>query len=228
MVDERLTAHGAADLEKFTDMICKLLNIAWGNDWGIFSEENPTGNNPEETPLPHITYNLISRRSTEKRGLKGQTFAPIPDPEHEGETITPVRQWFDCIVEFCIYARTNAEATRLAQRFEEFMYTYRGFFKDEGITEIIFEEERAPEVNSLYRQDIPHRTIRYLVRIERIIEIRSYELRQVGLSLNRVDLHLQAGDMEFDSVFDDSPTPTRVQADLGNEFLDLYHKNFPR
>lgn len=215
----RFTASSTADLEKLTDLIHKLLNIAWGENWGVFSEESPTDNAAEQHRLPHITYSLVSRKKAANMGVKHQTFAAFPDPDHEGETITPQRTWFDCKLEFCIYANTNKESRIWAQRFEEFMETYKGYFKQEGVSEILFEEELIPMMNTSYRQDLPRRTIMYFVRIERITEIRSFELSQVDTVINEPE---QRPLVPLGSI------QTNVKTHLGNNFLDLYNENFPR
>lgn len=217
------TAKSTSDLEKFTNLLDQMLRIVWGEGWGVFSPENPTTNEATQTILPHITYNLIRRTITDGRGLKGQVFGSIPDPEHPGETITPIRQWFDCEMEFCVYAKTNKEALEWATRFEQLMDTYRGLFKEEGITEIVFEEENAPDVNSKYRQDIPHRTIRYIVRIERIVEIKSFELKQVGVQLKKLRLKTKTNGDEY--ITDIEKDDKQVKTHLGNKsFLDLYNE----
>ena len=43
----------------------------------------------------------------------------------------------------------------IAERLEVFIESYRGYFKELGISEIIFQEEFSPGVSSQYRQDLP-------------------------------------------------------------------------
>src|SRR5205085_5791148 len=117
-----------------------------------------------------------------------------------------------------LYARTRREATQLAQRFEEFMDTYYGFFKQLGITEILFEEERKPQVSSEYRQDLPHRTVSYSVKIERISTIRSIDLVQFETAIR--------ASSGLDPVTDQQPEPQPIVSDGG--FMSLYKQHFPR
>lgn len=229
--DERLTAKDTADLDKLTDMIYKLLDIAWGDKWGVFSEERPTDNDADNTPLPHITYNLIHRVHTEKKTVKWQQFASEPDPIHKGETITQYKCWFTCQVDFTVYDDTNRGARLTAQRFEEFMETYIGYFKQEGISEIIFKSEKAPDVSSSYRQDIPYRTLCYEVRIERILAVSSYDLHRVDVILHDVDVDMNVVkpdgtliDTYQSEFYDENPVKTHLGS---SNFLDVYNKNFP-
>jgi hypothetical protein len=214
-----LTADSSADIEKLTDMIYQLLNVVWKSNWGLFTDENPTGNNPDEIPLPHITYNLVHRTHTKGRTVKQTQFDSFPDEENPGHNITMYRTWFTCVMEFCMYAATRKEATRLAQRFEEFMETYNGYFKSQGISEIVFMEELIPTISANYRQDIPHRTVRYEVRIERITSIRSAHLKQVLATINVGREGLPATPEITKSKF--------TAIDGSPDFMKLYGDNFP-
>lgn len=178
--DNRFTSEGTMDLDTFMDALHKMLNRVWGIEWGVFSDESPTGNDIENTPLPHVTYNLASRKiDTDKGGIKAKQFGSFPDPDHEGHNITLFKQWFNCTVDFVVYAARRREAAVIAERLEVFIESYRGYFKELGISEITFQEEFSPGVSSQYRQDLPHRTVRYLVRIERINAVRSVHLKEI-------------------------------------------------
>jgi len=230
MSDSRLTANGSADLESLTDMVHKLLDIAWGDHWGTFSEEKPVDNDADKATMPYIAYNLINRVHTANKTIKWQQFATEPDPLHKGETLTSYRCWFTCQVEFTIFDDTNRGATRLARKFEEFMETYIGYFKQEGISEIVFKEEKAPNVSTLYRQDLPYRTLAYEVRIERIMMISSYDLNRVDIVLNEVDVDLtvQHPSGNIDHYESELTNNNPVTTHLGpSGFLDVYNKNFP-
>lgn len=225
----RFTASGAADLEKFTDMIEKLLNATWGPDWGTFSEEYPTGNTPEKNPMPHITYNLVLRKKTPGRSLKTTQFESVPDPEHEGETITTNREWFDCEIEFTVFGRTNRESRKVAEEFEALIDQCKGFLKNEGVSEILFDEEAAAGLGGSSRQGLPQRILRYKVRIERITLKRSYALKQIGLKLQAVDVDVTVENEGY------SVSPGVPQAGLSHisktgssDFLSIYEQNFPK
>lgn len=209
-------------MEKLTDMIYSLLKIVWGEDWGTFSEEKPTDNDPDTQKLPHITYSLAHRQHMANRTVKRTQFASEPDPEHEGHNITYHKNWFTCELHFTIYHDTNKGARQIAERFEEFMDTYVGYFKQEGVSEIIFKEELAPNVNSDYRQDLPYRTLIYEANIERTLVIRSYDLHQVDLVL------LESKPKTADDAESPTDESQSVITNLGlNNFLELYNQNFP-
>lgn len=219
--DVRFTANGTADIEDLTDSIHRLLNAVRGVGWGVFSSEYPTDNDPDNNPMPHVTYSLDRRVHTKDRNVKAQRFASVPDPEHRGENIQIYRTWFDCDLQFEIFADSNLDAMREAQRFEEFIEAYKGYFKEQGISEMVFKEERKSGVSNEYRQTFPKRTIVYTVRIERVQEIRSIDLKHVeGV--------VKVGSNEKEDVlFQSCPDGANPQ-DLGNSnFLDIYYDNFP-
>lgn len=229
MMNERLTANSNADLEKMTDTIHRLLSIVWGDGWGVFSEESPVDNEAEKAQMPHITYNLVSRTHTQSKNVKWARFHSEEDPEHEGESLTHYKCWFTCQVEFTIYDDTNRGTRNWAEKFETFMENYMGYLKQEGISEIIFKEESAPSVNSNYRQDLPYRTLRYEVRIERTIVESSYDLNQVDIVLNEIDINAKvkhpSGNVDDykAQVTKDNPVKTHLG---NNQFLDLYNQHF--
>lgn len=232
-IEERLTADSTADLEKLTDMVEQLTYAVWGPDWGVFSEEYPTGNEPEVTKLPHITYLLSSRVRKPGSSLKPQVFNSFPDPEHKGETITLSREWFVCELEFHVYAQTNHDSRKLSEKLEALIELYKGHFKLQGVTEFLFLEEIYSESGGSDRQGIPKRVLRYKVTTERITESRSYELRQIALKIEAIALNLKAGEQGYAARFGKEPhglsniSNKEIQA-AGNDFLSIYEKNFPK
>lgn len=210
-------SQGSMDLDQLTDLIKVTLDKVWGPGWGIFSDNDPTGNDPETTPMPHITYNLVSRVPVKEHGMARRLYDQLPDSEYPGHYISIYRQWFKCDVEFIIYARTRREATVTAFNFEEFMADYIGFFKHMGVNQIFFEHEESPDVSSQYRQDIPHRTVRYSVKIERNSTVRSGILKQVELEIVGTEL--------ADAIVEEEQQAPPVN---NNDFIALYDQHFPK
>lgn len=234
--DGHYSADDTADIEKLTDMVETLLKAVWGSDWGIFSEDSPTGFSGDDSDstkikLPHITHDLVSRVPMEDRTVKWTAFDSFPDPENPGHNITMYKQWFECELQFDLYHKTKKEARRLAQRFEEFMNTYIGYFKKQGVQEIIFLSEESPKTESFARQEMAKRTLTYYVRIERISAVRSAHLKQIADTI-------KVGDEPLEFTLPDSePQPAPVQAfqssssnELAhkgsNDFLSLYKKHY--
>lgn len=165
-----LRANGNIDIEGFTDKVKFLLNEVWDDGWGDFTMESPTGQNPDNTPLPVISFGVVHRTpSKNKIGLKGRPTELYLDPENDNYTIILNRKWFDCQIEFVFFASSNLDARRLMQKFELFMDTYIGYFKEAGISELIFQEEVDSRLSSKYKDGLPSTCLHYTMVLERII-----------------------------------------------------------
>lgn len=163
------TAYGNLDFEEFTDKVKELLSRAWGENTVTFMHDEPTGNVPEGVTLPVITYDTYERvRSESHKSLEPIRFDRIPNPEREGEIIDLYRMWFDIETEFKIYHTTNRDARILMTEFEDFLWRYKSYFKEIGISDIIFLAELKPDVVEKFGQRLPERKLRYLIRVERI------------------------------------------------------------
>ena len=172
-------ASGNMSLDEFTDKVMELLTLAWGEGSVTFTQEEPIGNSTEAMPMPVITYDTPERvRSESHKSLDPILFDSIRDPDDPGATVKRYRMWFDTEMEFKIYHTTNREARILMEEFETFLFTYKGYFKHLGISDIIFLAETKPMVTTAWQKEIPTRTLRYLVRIERITTIRSNALQK--------------------------------------------------
>lgn len=209
--DPRLHANGnIADLDEGMQLIHNLWVKV--HPECVFSEDEPLGEDPEKVSLPHIAYDLVNRKHSEhfQTGNKPKTMKVYPDPDQEGHNLIEVSEWFDCVVEFCIYGRTRKEAKEWTKNLENFILTYTSHFRESGIQDITFQEESKNQVSTEYRQDLPHRRLRYLVRIQRMQTLRTIRLDDVDVRVVTPD----AG--EEDGIREVYPA---------TEFMDLYNKN---
>ncbi len=178
-----------------------------------FIEQEGTQNLSESLELPAIMYDLISRKHTDKLsdGRKPRQMKQYLDPDNPKQYQTELTEWFDCLGEFHIYGNTKLEAKEWKRKFEFFMLTYTGYFKKLGISDITFISELRPEVSTENRQELPHRTLRYLVRIQRIEIIKSAEIQDIH---TKAFVQHQSGNLESH--------PTSEAAD----FLRLFNQNY--
>lgn len=88
-----------------------------------------------------------------------------PDP---GYSVIYSGQWFDAIVQFDCWSKTNDNAERLVDWFEAFMEIYRGVFIWNGIQQLIYWQRTADELVTRWRDDIVNRTVQYYVRVENV------------------------------------------------------------
>lgn len=180
----RLRAKGSLDLDGFFDRIEQLLKHAWGEDWGTFSEAETNEEIPESVKLPLITYELIQRvPSLSRSGHKEIPLDSQPDPEDPRYRIDVWTRWFECEVEFKVFHKSRRAAREVAENFELLLDTWRGYFKDLGVTEFVFQSEVRPEVRQENRQTLAIRTLRYLVIYERKRYVRHKSLVEVLMKI---------------------------------------------
>ena len=107
----RLTANGNIDdLDKLGEILRKLLNAAWGSDWGTLSPDTSMGDNAEEIIIPQINYGINLREVTEGTNPKPtlmDTIDEIVDGVKTGDSFRIYRQSFDCIVEINFWDSTS-------------------------------------------------------------------------------------------------------------------------
>lgn len=198
-----MTAKCSMNMEQLTDMLMELVEKRWASDGDIhcnpprFTIEEPTDTDPTKLYLPTITFDIYERvRSASHRSIDPVYYGEIDDPHDERRKIKQYRSWFDIEVEFKIHHESNREAAALLEEFEIFLFEYKPYLKEQGLSELIFLAELPPTVVTRWQRVIPVRTLRYLVRIERIITLRSNKLATI--STPRMD-------GKTDVTYDDSP-----------------------
>lgn len=75
-------------------------------------------------------------------------------------------QWYDNILRFTCYDKTNFGAERLISWFNDFLYKYAWVFKKNGIQEMLFWQRRADENISSWRDDIVGYPVEWYFRTE--------------------------------------------------------------
>jgi hypothetical protein len=184
----RLLADGNIDsIEQVGEVIKKMLNAAWGIGWGDFTPEFAYGEDPDNVVFPQITFDINNRDITDNKSKKPtltDTVKEVVNGVYTGDSFNIYRQWFDNIVEFNFYAKTNLEARRIMSRFETLMTAYCGFLKRQGISEILFLREVPPKMSMNYIEGIPMRSIMYYVKLERIQVVRNSTIKRIDVELN--------------------------------------------
>lgn len=178
---DTLVASGNLDVEGLTDEIGRLLKMSWGEDWGTFQLDEPLGNDPEQISIPIITYDFQERvRSESHRSLDPILFDTVVDTENK-QIVKLYRSWFDICLVFSAYHTNNRECIQLMSELEAFLFAYKGHFKNLGISDLIFQKEVKPTVKTRWSTQVVERQIQYLVRIERITQVRSGVINDITM-----------------------------------------------
>jgi hypothetical protein len=139
----------------------------------------------EDAEFPAITYRVTRRSLNESfKDLKPRLRTTIPHPDIEDEYIELYGQIFDVWVEFNVYSLGQEEADELVIELEEFLQTYAGFFKRNGVQEILFHAQGEDEVINDGKIGIAKRTLYYTMRFEKIIVRFLNEIQQIAVQAN--------------------------------------------
>lgn len=176
------------DIEQLAEILKKLCNAAWGQGWGEFSPDLKYGEDSSDVILPQITCEINTKDIAEGiGGLKPILIDIIKettdDGNETGDAFLVYRQWYDTIVEFNFYGRTNKEARQLQKKFENLMLVYTGYLKRQGISEIIYEREVSPKFSLNYNNSCPMRSIYYYIRFESITTIRQSLINNINAEI---------------------------------------------
>lgn len=186
------------DIGQLAEILKKLCNAAWGPDWGELSPDLKRGEDSSSIVLPQITMEINSKDICEGLGGLKPTLVDIVKEttetgEETGDAFLVYRQWFDSVVEFNIYGRTNKEARELQKRFEKLITVYTGYLKRQGISEILYEREVSPKFSLNYDQSCPMRSIYYYIRFESITPVRQS-------LINNINAQIGVGPINTDKV----------------------------
>lgn len=76
-------------------------------------------------------------------------------------------QRFKCVIQFNIIGSDYITANKVMRDFEELMFRYSGYFKQQGVAEIVFKSRFSDKNYDYYRQNLSVRSLQYYVEIER-------------------------------------------------------------
>lgn len=190
----RLQSQQACDLTQFISLMHRTLKAAWGNDWGTFCEAFPNGRDPQQTKLPVITYQVISKRpgivskdgTRELKPRLRDTVRLAATDTSPADVVSIYAQWFDHDIVFELWEETNTALTQLGERFEEFMMTYSGYFKSRGVGEIIFDKMLNGYTSKSWRDNLVPKSYFYYVRLEQHVAVPSNVIKEI---IGRVEIH---------------------------------------
>ena len=183
----RMTAKGNVDnIDVLGDILRKLLNTAWGSNWGIISPDTSKGEDAEKVVLPQINLAINLREIADGFNPKPQltdTVNEVVDGKNTGDSFRIYRQTFDCIVEFDFFESTSKGCRELMTKFENLLGTYTGFLKEQGVSEIFFLKEVPAKYSLNYIEGVPMKCVYYFVRFERIKTVRLSTIKEIEYRL---------------------------------------------
>lgn len=166
-------ADKGASLDDFLAMVKKIVTKTMKKDGVVFIPDDATKDlfDPQkDLEHPFIFYTLISRapRSNE---LKPKVRQDIYERNSDGSIArqgTIFAQIMDCEIQFNIVASDYSTANKVMNAFEGAMLNCTGYFKQNGVSELLFKKQYTDSNLDIYRQKMSVRSLVYHVVIENI------------------------------------------------------------
>lgn len=170
-----LQAQQSMDYEEFAKTLKYLLDAAWGDKWGSFSEEGPNQTDPKNVSYPIIVHSLEEFGP----GLVGKNTREIKprirfiDAHGTNGNNPPSTAIYGQVMQgvlvFEVFEETNAKANALAKRLRSTIAVYTGYLKELGLKDLIFQSQKVGP--SVIRDNCVSRELRYLISFEELSEV---------------------------------------------------------
>ncbi len=105
------------------------------------------------------------------------------DEENPDSHIRISGQWFDNLIQFDCWSKTNNRADSLIEWFEDFMFKYTWVWKKNGVNEMLYWMRKQDEFVKKWRNDLAVRSLLYYFKTEKIIVIREHDFKQIDIYL---------------------------------------------
>lgn len=115
--------------------------------------------------------------------------------------------FFDNLVQFECWAKTNGEAVNLLKWFEDFMFRHVWIFELYGVSKVLYWRRDEDTQSEAWRNDITKRTVLFYMRTERVFAFQTRKLSQIKLDLSVTTDEEPVADEYLDSA----PEPSGLQ-----------------
>jgi len=154
-----------------------------------FTEEQPDFESETET----ITFSLVRREpgafsqgapfQGDIRNLRPMFREEGEDPENPGYRQITTGYWYDNIVQFTCWARTNKTANKRARWFEDLMEEYAWWFTMQGCQRAIYQGQETDLVAVVNENKWYGRPINFFVRTEKLRTFKEKTLEEIYIKL---------------------------------------------
>lgn len=177
------TAAKNATVEDFISMVTKLSNKALKSlNVEFYPDEGATIADPEKKlEKTAILYRIIERKPKNELKMRhSEDIEEVVDGKNNKKRLGQIwSQRQDCIIQFDIVASDYATANKVMNSFEDMIFQYSGYFKENGIAEIYFKKYFTDTSIDRYRQYLSVRSIQYFVEIEKQTTIFNSTLEEI-------------------------------------------------
>lgn len=136
-----------------------------------------------DQPLDHplITYKVLDRKASRKEIKPRHREAFVENDYHSDRIVEIYGQRFGCHLQFNVFASTYVIAETIMEEFEKMMLTYAGYFKKNGVGEIVFDRQFTDDNFETVRQTLSIRNFSYFIEIEKITVIMRETIKEIDI-----------------------------------------------
>jgi hypothetical protein len=189
------TIGQAKSLTEFYELVSRALNdyeVRAGTPLKYhvnFTEEDPD----EESETETVTFRLMKREpgsfsqgspfEGDIKNLRPILREKINDPQNPDYQVAVTGYWYDNLVRFTCWARTNKQANTRACWFEDFMEDYTWWFRLQGVSRVLFWGRSEDETVTIDNNKWYGRPLNFFVRTEKIRVFEEKKLEQILVNL---------------------------------------------
>lgn len=164
-------ADNKASFEDFIEMVNRMVqkaltryNVEFSSDEGSRYKVQAT----ETLSNPHIQFSIKNRKPKSDMYAKPKAMEEFVENGNGSRQGVIYSQFFDYEIQFDILASDYITANKVMNAFEDAMFNYTGYFKRNGVSELLFLKQYTDTNLDAYRNTISVRSLEYLVTIDRI------------------------------------------------------------
>jgi len=168
----RLRSTKGADLDDLADMLAKLVSKSMRKQKVEFLPDEgarPIVDQSIKIDSPHIYFSVVD--SIPKKELKPmvrEEINELSDDQKSRRIGSIFGKRYINIVQFDIFAADYIEANTVMKNFEELIFDYSSYLKENGIEEIYLQKRFTDRNLDQYRQHFSIRSLQYYVETEKL------------------------------------------------------------
>jgi hypothetical protein len=159
-------ANKGASIRDFIKMLADLVSKVLKNYDVTLDPDEGHITSPTDKMMghPYIVYSIVSREPKLEKKDRILDYIVDEDGRH-GEL------WardFICVLQFNVVASNCQDADDIMEAFEELISKYTGYFKENGVSEVLFKKQLTDHNFDVYRQSRSIRSLQYRIDIQKI------------------------------------------------------------
>lgn len=180
-----LRAKKSASFEDFISMVSKICCIVMEDlPYEVIFVPDENSFNIEVPDIQinkvFITYKLISRTPRrEIKPMQRESIEESTDTQKDARSGSIYGQKYKCEVQFNIFASEYKIANEVMKMFEDMIFSFTGYMKENGIENILFSGQLTDTDYDIFRKTISVRNLRYHVDTENLMVIFSEKIQSV-------------------------------------------------